>query len=244
MKNSTLKIFASAFLTLAIYYVNAQSIWYVCYDTPASNFRVDVDPADGGLSPDGSDGSWYAWTVDNGATALAGNDADGPAPNTNNSNQATVTWNGVNNYVVTATEFNECDTTTGDVTTINVAVVKADVTALALNQSFVCDGSDVVITLTGSPGSVVDYTLSGGATGTPASPVTIGAGGTATVTIATGTLTPGNFTFTVTGASFIATQPNGSNFTCSTPDTDLTITTTTATFEIGSGPTISPIEML
>lgn len=243
MKNSTLKIFAIAFFTLALYCVNAQT-WYVCYDTPTSNFRVDVDPTNGGLSPDGSAGSWYAWAVNNGATALAGNDADGPAPNTNNSNQATVTWNGVNNYVVTATEFNDCDTTTGDVTTINVAMVKADVTALTPNATFACGGDPITITITGTPGSTVNYTLSGGATGTPNSPVLIGAGGTAVVTIATGTLLPGAFTFTVTGATFSATQPNGAAFTCTTPSSDLTVTSTTVTFTVGDAPTISPIEML
>ncbi len=241
MKNSTLKIFAAAFFTLALYIVNAQSTWYVCYDTPASNFHVDVDPLNGGESPDGTAGSWYAWAVDNGATVLAGNDTDGPAPNTNNSNQATVTWNGVNDYIVTATEFNDCDDTTGDVTTINVSVVKPDVTALAVDNAFICDGSDVEITVTGMPESTVTYTLSGSAVGTPASPVPIGTGGTATVTVNTTGLT-GIITFTVTGASFVTSQPNGNAFTCSTPDTDLTVTT--ITFEVGEGPTISPIEML
>lgn len=242
MKNSTFKILITVFFTLTIYCAKAQT-WYVCHDTPTSDFRVDFTAPDG-ATPDGTTGSWYAWSVDNGATSLAGNDLDGPAPNTNNSNQATVTWNGVNNYVVTATEFNDCDPTTGDVTTINVSVVKADVTALASDITLACGGAPVTITITGTPGATVPYTLSGGATGTPGSPATIGPGGTATVTVNTGTLAPGTFTFTVTGATFNATQPNGTAFTCNTLSTDLSVTTTTVTFEVGDTPTISPIEML
>lgn len=242
MKNFTLKILAIVFFTLLVNSVSAQTVWYKCYsDTAPSTLTADIATPDG-ATPDGTVGSWYSWTVAPAGPVVttAINDPDGPGAN--DANVATVTWGAGNLglFTFTATEFNQCDNTAGDQTTVQINRVKPDVTDLQVDNAFACGGLPVEITITGYPGAQVTYTLSGGAIGAPPSPVTIGTGGTATVTVATGGLS-GIITFTVTSASFTATQPNGSAFNCSNT-TDLT--EEVITFEVGDVPTITPIQVL
>ena len=234
-----LKIAFTLLITMFAYAANAQD-WYVCYDQGSSNFKVDVD-APNGAGPDGTPGSWYAWTIDAGGTITAGDDPDGAGAN--DSNASTVTWNGTPGlYNITSTEFNSCDETTGDQTTFAIQVLKPDVINAELPTG--CASGDLIITIYGNSTDIVDYNYTDGTTPTNGQ-VTLNDNGDGTfsadITIPAGTYPAGtNVTFNVTNVtSSITAQPDGlTAFSCSN---SANLTFTSGTFLIDAGPSITPI---
>lgn len=223
MKNSTLKLIASLVLTLVLYVVNAQD-QTIC-EGAIKNYTVDTQAPDG-ANPDGTPGSWYAWSVTTPGflgTITAGDDPDGPGAN--DSNQATIDWDTtpIGTYIVQVIETN--GTCVGDPITFTVEIVAGPTApTVVADPTAICSGDDAVFTITGTPGNVVTYTINGGATQT----TTILSTGEVDVIITGATA---NQTIVITS---VATD--GSPTACTT-----TVTGVTATVTVNAAPTTSPI---
>ena len=224
MKNLNFKLLATFLLTMVAYVANAQD-WYVCW-TGSQQFTVDTNPAlgSGNEVATGSPGSTYAWTISGGGTVTPANPA----------NTTLFTSNGTpGDYTITATETNDCGEGTDQ--TFSVRVVKPDVSNITFTGGS-CSTDDIVITITGTPGATVDYTVSSGTPNVP-SPVTLDATGTATVTVANPAA--GAFDFNVTNVGVSFNQPNSAQlFTCSN---NVDIAQTNINLTVGVGPVTSPI---
>lgn len=223
MKNSTLKLFASAVLMMMMYVVNAQD-QTICLGA-TKNYVVDVTAPDG-QAPDGTPGSFYAWSVIEAGfagTITAGNDPDGPGAN--DSNQATIAWGAtpIGLYTVQVIETN--GTCVGDPITFTVEIVDGPAAPTITTNSPICSGDDAVFTIHGAPGNVVTYDING----TP---------GTATI------LGTGEVDVIIVGATANQTMTITSVATDDTPEACTTTVNVTATIIVNAAPTTSPIQAL
>lgn len=223
MKNSTLKLIASAVFMMMMYVVNAQN-QTICFGA-TKNYVVDVTAPDG-QAPDGTPGSFYAWSVLEAGfagTITAGDDGDGPG--INDSNQATIDWGTtpIGLYTVQVIETNgDC---VGDPITFTVEIVDGPAAPTIETNSPICSGDDAVFTIEGAPDNVVTYDING-----TAGTATIGAGGNVDVIVPGATV---NQTMTITA---IATDGD--------PDACTSAVNVTATIIVNAAPTTSPIQAL
>lgn len=227
MKNSTLKLLATFLLTLLVYTVNAQI--QVC-EGGSVNLKTDVDPANGGLDPDGTSGSFYTWSADNGATYT--DFAPGSNPN-GDSNKATINFAGVTvGTTVTITVVETSGLCEGDPIDFFVEIIaSADVTAIAATSPALCDGTGTNnFTITGTPGAIVDYSLVDVLGNTTTGTVTLDA----TTGIATVAVPAGVGTSTIT----IVSVDNG---TC---ENTTATAAWTASITVSAQPLTSPIQVL
>ncbi|MDM1296942.1 hypothetical protein HXZ94_00290 [Empedobacter falsenii] len=218
-RNFTIK--SLVFLTLFIVSFKTQA------QTPIKTFYADGNVATkllsvdtespNGASPDGTEGSWYKWTLNNGATFTAGNDPDGAG--TDDSNQVTITWNAstswpsaggnpmdlIKDYNVIAEEFNSCQPTSTEdsKTEINVKLVKPDILKIEADTE-ICGSSTATFTLYGTPGGIVYYSVTGSTT--PTGNVTIDQTGKVDIQIVSNG--SGDIVLTITKVEFIANQPS------------------------------------
>lgn len=224
MKNSTLKLFASVVFMMMMYVVNAQD-QTICFGA-TKNYVVDVTAPDG-QAPDGTPGSFYAWSVLEAGfagTITAGDDGDGPG--INDSNQATIDWGTtpIGLYTVQVIETNgDC---VGDPITFTVEIVDGPAAPTITTNSPICSGNDAVFTIHGAAGNLVTYNINGGGDQT----ATILGTGEVDVIIVGATA---NQTMTITG---VAT--NGD------PDACTSTVNVTATIIVNAAPTTSPIQAL
>lgn len=145
-------------------------IWYLSADDATKNLTVDTE----NNQPNGSEGSWYKWEINNNATILGtGDDPDGPGQNDNN--EALITWNAtfptsfianntnelIKDYSITATEYNNCDDTNGSVTTTEVKLVKLDILHIEADSN-ICNNDQATITIYGTPSATINLNLTGG----------------------------------------------------------------------------------
>lgn len=244
MKNSTLKILVLCAVSFLSYQAKAQT-YYAPSTNLTKDISVDTDPSNGGASPDGTIGSWYQWVSDNSSVITASDSPNNPAAN--DGNKATITWNAtwptnfadatqlIKDYNIKATEFNTCDSTTGDNTEINVKLVKADVLHVESDSS-ICGTSPATITIYGTPNSTINYTVSGTDFNAP---VTTDNDGKAEIQIIpNGT---GDIVFTIDDITYANTQPDSTPFTISEVGANFTLTSNIITVEVGTSPQISPI---
>lgn len=163
MKNFTLKSLATLALLLIAFSLKAQADQTIDLGDPTVfNYTVDIDPANGGQSPDGTPGSTYAWTVtaaDAILTVTGGN-----------TNKASIDWSAVDvgTYFVQVLETNlTCPSTLVE---FEVEIVLPDSPVLAWGDTQpICPGDDATFDITNAPaGAVIAYTATGGtpATGT------------------------------------------------------------------------------
>lgn len=247
MKNNILKILSLASCLAVGTLANAQA-YYADANDPTKDLTVDIDPANGGQSPNGSDGSWYQWTVDNGATYVSPVDLEYPGKD---SNKATITWGAtwpgaggnpldlIKDYKIKAEEFNDCQTsaTTESTVEIDVKLVKADILWIDYDTEYCSTGGKPSVTIHGTPGATVVYALMGS---NDTAPIVIGNDGKITVEINPDD-SGDDIVFTVDSVEFAGVQHNGNPFTCSSA----TISNTegnTVTIKVGQAPTISDIE--
>ncbi|WP_334127163.1 hypothetical protein [Empedobacter brevis] len=263
-KNFTFKCMALVAFTLMGFKAQAQ---YYADGTPGvaptKSLTVDTQGPDG-ASPDGTTGSWYRWNPNAGttttATYTAGDDPDGSG--LNDSNKADITWNAtwptaptgvptpveitalIKDYKITAEEFNSCQPTTSTGTSkteIDVKLVKPDVLFIDADND-ICSTAKANITLYGTSGAVVNYTINGGdvtAGGTNTS-ATLNSDGKIDIEI-----TPsgaGDVVFVINNVTYTATQP--APLSTQVTFTNSTITNAagkTVTIKLNAGPVISPI---
>lgn len=169
-KNFTLKCIALFAFTLLGF--KAQAQYYVNYTETTKSLKVDTTDGE-----DGTTGSWYKWTVDNGAASESVPSTNAPTESINkDSNKATITWKAtwpiaggdplelIKDYKITAEEFNSCQpsiSTEDSKTDINVKLVKPDVLFIDADSD-VCSTAKANITFYGTPGAVVNYIINGG----------------------------------------------------------------------------------
>lgn len=217
------------------------------------NLTVDLISPDG-ATPDGSIGSWYKWNpaigVTTTATFTANDDTDGTG--NNDGNQAVISWNAVwpaaggdplkliQDYKISAEEFNSCQSTTSTATSkteIEVKLVKPDILKID-SDTEACASTNATITLYGTPGAVVNFTVTNSTT--TATSATFGTDGIVNVDV-----TPngnGNIVFTIVNVTFTATQPAPLSSPISYSATTFTNGTNTVTVNVNKAPVISPIQ--
>lgn len=175
LKNFTLKALTTLFLMLIAFSLKAQDQTIDLGDTTVFNYVVDVDPANGGQSPNGTPGSTYAWTVDTPDAVLTVTGG--------NTNKASIDWSAVavGVYHVEVIETNAtCDTTPVE---FEVEIVEpGDPVLTWADPQAICSGDNATFEITDAPaGAVISYTATGG---TPAAgTATADAGGDATIII-------------------------------------------------------------
>lgn len=218
-RNFTFKSLAFLTLFLVSFKMQAQTpikTFYADGNIATKSISVDTKSPNG-ASPDGTEGSWYKWTLNNGATFTAGNDPDGAG--TDDSNQATITWNAstswpsaggnpmdlIKDYNVIAEEFNSCQpTSTGDSKTeINIKLVKPDILKIEADTE-ICGSNTATFTLYGTPGGIVHYSVTGSTTTT--GNVTIDHTGKVDIQIVSNG--SGDIVLTITKVEFKADQPS------------------------------------
>lgn len=181
-RNFTFK--SLAFLTLFIVSFKTQAqtpikTFYADGNVATKSLSVDTESPNG-ASSDGTEGSWYKWTLNNGATYYSASSTNAPTGSINHdTNKADITWNAtwpiaggnpmdlIKDYNVIAEEFNSCQTTstTDSKTEINVKLVKPDILTID-SDTEICGSSTATFTLYGTPGGIVYYSVTGSATPT------------------------------------------------------------------------------
>jgi len=220
MKNSTLKLFASAVFMMMVYVVNAQADLQVCQNSN-TDFIVDNNPAlgSGDETATGSPGSTYAWTTTAGTLTQV----------TPGSNTANIDWTGVpvgTIVTITVIETNATGCETDPAVEFTVEIVDGPAAPTITTNSPICSGDDAVFTIHGAPGNVVTYNINGGADQT----ATILGTGEVDVIIVGVTA---NQTMTITA---IATDDD--------PDACTSAVNVTETITVNAAPTTSPIQAL
>lgn len=145
-------------------------IWFLSAEEATKNLTVDTE----NNPPDGSVGSWYKWEINNNASIIGtGDDPDGPG--TNDNNQALITWNAtfptsyvanntnelIKDYLIIATEYNNCDDVNGSSTTTEVKLVKLDILSIEVDSN-ICNEDQGNITIYGTPNASIAINLIGG----------------------------------------------------------------------------------
>jgi len=226
MKNSTFKLLATLLFGMLVYTAQAQD-QTIC-EGAVKNYTVDTEAPDG-ANPDGTPGSWYAWSVIEPAfagTITAGDDPDGAG--TNDSNQATIDWDTTPVGTYTVQVIETTGTCVGDPITFTVEIVSGPTAPTVIaDPSAICSGDDAVFTITGAPGNVVTYTINGGA------PQTTTILGTGEVDV----VIPGVTADQTIVITLVATD--GSPDACTTA-----VTGVTATVTVNAAPITSPIQAL
>lgn len=181
-----------------------------------------------GATPNGSEGSWYKWSVQSpneSTTFTAGNDPDGAGDN--DSNKALFKWNAtwpvingnplelIKEQKIQAIELNDCSPDATNVqeqqkTNILINLVKADILSIADYTNKMCIGEIKTISLTGTPNADITYTIGNGA----AQIVRTDANGKATIDIeANDTNVLNNvLKLVINKVTYNNTQANGSTF--------------------------------
>lgn len=226
MKNSTLKLLATLLLTLLVYTVNAQI--QVC-EGGSVNLKTDVDPLNGGSDPDGTPGSFYTWSADNGATYT--DFAPGSNPN-GDSNKATFDFTGILvGTTVTISVFETNAGCVGATITYTVEVIAGpDVTLVDPDQTPICLLTDAKFNITGTANAIVTYSLDGGAT---TATIALDGTGNAQVDASGAPVVGGVITIIIDSVANVAG-------TCS----NSTPTASTATITVNNTPETSPIQVL
>ncbi len=183
-RNFTFKSLAFLTLFLVSFKTQAQAqtpikTFYADGNVATKSISVDTELPNG-ASPDGTEGSWYKWTLNNGATYYSASSTNAPNGSINHdTNKVDITWNAtwpsaggnpmdlIKYYNVIAEEYNSCQaTSTGDSKTeINVKLVKPDILTID-SDTEICGSSTATFTLYGTPGGIVYYSVTGSATPT------------------------------------------------------------------------------
>ncbi|MDM1073779.1 hypothetical protein HX001_14920 [Empedobacter brevis] len=264
-KNFTLKCMALFAFTLMGFKAQAQ---YYADGTILNATKSLIVDTNGGSEPTGTTGSWYKWTTNNGASYISATSTNAPTGSINkDTNKADVTWNAswpsapasgtaptaadiaalIQDYKITAEEFNSCQPNSSTanpnpaMTEIDVKLVKPDVLFIDADSD-VCSTAKANITLYGTSGAVVNYTINGGnvtAGGTNTS-ATLNSDGKIDIEITpSGT---GDVIFVINNVTYTATQPGP--LSTQVTFTNSTITNAagkTVTIKLSAGPVISPI---
>ncbi|MFA7687517.1 MAG: hypothetical protein WCY25_06610 [Moheibacter sp.] len=222
MKNSTLKLFASAVFMMMMYVVNAQS--HTICTGEVREYAVDL--AD---SAEGTPGSTYVWTITPVAPAVYG----GAQTNvTATGNHIEIDWDTstVGSYTLSVVETSADGCITDPPVTFTVIITEGpDVTLVEANESPICDLEDALFNITGTPGATVTYSFDGGTT-------------TATVVLdGTGNEQVDASGAPVVGGTITITIISVANGTCVN---STNITDDTATITVNAAPTTSPIQAL
>jgi len=221
-------------------------VWYLSAEDATKNLTVDTE----NNPPDGSEGSWYKWEINNNATILGtGDDPDGPGQNDNN--QALITWNAtfptsyvanntnelIKDYSVTATEYNNCDDTNGSVTTTDVKLVKLDILLVEVDSN-ICNEDQGNITIYGTPNATIILNLSGGELVTQ-SPIIIGEDGRTDIAVKA-TTNSSEIGIQIAEMNYTAQNPYNNSFNLQKTN-GFSFDATNLKINVGTSPVISPI---